>query len=446
MIAAMLFAVGVSASPPTPPTPTPPPTGVPIPFYDAVFNDPNGRISTTLLTLYVDTTCPNSVQVQITIPAAIGTSQTPNVGGYVTGTSWNYATFTGLEDASFLPTVVLQTADISWVFNNADGSSVVTFTNFVDYYSLSAGQYAVIPGSAGFTGSSNAYGISVDVPDSLLSLSPYFLTSNGEVTVSSTATPSLYSVTQTVTSCDPAQTTGDPQFAGFQGQNFQFHGMADEVFNLISTPTFQMNGNFKYLSSGKCDYNETVCYTHPGTYIDQIGFTIGDVRVKAVAGSHPNGLRLWMNDVEVFQTSVQNKIIFAYWNSSEQSGSVQFSEQSKFTIDVPQFAIEVTNSDYFFNLEVALKDASILRSGSKKTNSHKPFLCSSSGMKSSERLAIVEDEMAKHYPRVPIHGLIGQTWRNAVICNHAWVGDASDYVTSSLFSHDSAFNYYETQQ
>jgi len=67
-------------------------------------------------------------------------------------------------------------------------------------------------------------------------------------------------------------------------------------------------------------------------------------------------------------------------------------------------------------------------------------------MKSSERLAIVEDEMSKHYPRVPIHGLIGQTWRNAVICNHDWVGDASDYVTTSLFAHDSAFNYYGTQQ
>jgi len=238
---------------------------------------------------------------------------------------------------------------------------------------------------------------------------------------------------------------GDPQFAGFQGQNFQFHGMADEVFNLISTPTFQMNGNFKYLSSGKCDYNETVCYTHPGTYVDQLGFVIGDISVKAVAGPHDLGLRLWMNDVEITQAStIQNKIIFSYWNSSEETGSVKFSQKSKFTIDVPQFTIEVTNSDYFFNLEVSLKDASILRSGSKRTNLHTKFLCSASGMKSSDRLVAVEDEMAKHYPRVPIHGLIGQTWRNAVICDHAWVGDASDYVTSSIYSYDSAFNYYGT--
>jgi len=295
----------------------------------------------------------------------------------------------------------------------------------------------------------------VDIPDSAFpspfalnplpgaQLTAVTLTYSGSIVPLSP--PSDFNPTTTDTSC--AKSSGDPQFAGFQGQNFQFHGMADEVFNLISTPTFQMNGNFKYLSSGKCDYNETVCYTHPGTYVDQIGFVIGDVEVKAVAGAHELGLRLWMNDVEIkhAQTAIQNKIIFSYWNSSEQIGSVQFNQKTKFTIDVPQFTIEVTNSDYFFNLEVSLKDASVLRSGSKKSKINKTFLCSSSGMKSSERLAIVEDEMSKHYPRVPIHGLIGQTWRNAVICDHAWVGDASDYVTSSLFAYDSAFNYYATQ-
>jgi len=63
-------------------------------------------------------------------------------------------------------------------------------------------------------------------------------------------------------------------------------------------------------------------------------------------------------------------------------------------------------------------------------------------MKSSDRLARVEERMLIHYPSVPMHGLIGQTWRNVEICNHAWVGDASDYVTSGLFATDSAFNFY----
>lgn len=246
----------------------------------------------------------------------------------------------------------------------------------------------------------------------------------------------------------PATGNGDPQFSGFQGQNFQFHGMADEVFNLISTPTFQMNGNFKYLSSGKCDYNETVCFTHPGTYVDQIGFTIGDIKIKAVAGSHEKGLRAWMNDIEIHRAHAGNnhKIIFAINNSTTETGSFQYTQTGRLSLDLPQFHVEVINSDYFFNMEVSLKDTSILRAGMKQVKLREKVLCASEGMKSSDRMEHVESRMAQHYPRVPIHGLIGQTWRNALVCDHPWVGDASDYVTSSLFATDSAFNYYGTSQ
>jgi hypothetical protein len=246
----------------------------------------------------------------------------------------------------------------------------------------------------------------------------------------------------------PATGNGDPQFSGFQGQNFQFHGMADEVFNLISTPTFQMNGNFKYLSSGKCDYNETVCFTHPGTYVDQIGFTVGDIKIKAVAGSHEAGLRTWMNDIEIHRAHAGNnhKIIFAINNSTTETGSFQYTQSGRLSLDLPQFHVEVINSDYFFNMEVSLKDTSILRAGMKQVKLRQKFLCASEGMKTSERMERVESRMAQFYPRVPIHGLIGQTWRNALICDHSWVGDASDYVTSGLFATDSAFNYYGTSQ
>lgn len=241
---------------------------------------------------------------------------------------------------------------------------------------------------------------------------------------------------------------GDPQFIGFQGQNFQFHGMADEVFNLISTPTFQMNGNFKYISAGKCDYNDTACFTHPGTYVDQIGFMIGDIKIKAVSGSHDKGLRAWMNDIEIHRAHAgnNNKIIFAINNSTTETGSFQYTQTGRLALDLPQFHVEIINSDYFFNMEVSLKDTQVLRAGAKQVKLREKVLCAADGMKSEDRMSHVESRMAKHYPRVPIHGLIGQTWRNALICDHPWVGDASDYVTSSLLASDSAFNYYGTQQ
>jgi len=364
------------------------------------------------------------VQIQVVVPASSGLND--NIQG----------DFSGGFGPIYLPGDVggVATPGFNGAYISFDGANTFTFFGFDYFQSVGNGYVEVV----------------VDILDSTFAqYAPNFLLNPliGQTTASITLNNYAdFFPTTTDTSC--AQAGGDPQFAGFQGQNFQFHGMADEVFNLISTPTFQMNGNFKYLSSGKCDYNETVCYTHPGTYVDQLGFVIGDVQVKAISGAHESGLRLWMNDVEVkhAQTAIQNKVIFSYWNSSEFTGSVQFTQKGKFTIDLPQFTVEVTNSDYFFNLEVSLKDSGILRSGAKSTKLHKKFLCSSTGMKSSERLAIVEDEMSKHYPRVPIHGLIGQTWRNAVICDHAWVGDASDYVTSSLFAYDSAFNYYGTAQ
>jgi len=415
--------------------------GVPIPstdVQDAHFQDPFG--AGTLLSVELnsclsipDLINPNkgNLQVQVTIPGLVDGGG-DDVNAYFGGGAFS-SVFVGTSQ--FIGPPVGSQATITY-----DGVNTVTFSNF-NLSTISNDSQLNLNGWVS---------VDIDVPDIVFKNMGVFTlvpivptTSPFTINLSS---PSDFTVYADFSLCGPGGLGGDPQFAGFQGQNFQFHGMADEVFNLISTPTFQMNGNFKYLSSGKCDYNDTVCYTHPGTYVDQLGFVIGDITVKAIAGPHDLGLRLWMNDVEITQAStIQNKIIFSYWNSSEETGSVKFSQKSKFTVEVPQFTVEVTNSDYFFNLEVSLKDVSILRSGSKRTSLHTKLLCSASGMRSSDRLVAVENEMAKHYPRVPIHGLIGQTWRNAMICDHAWVGDASDYVTSSLYAYDSAFNYYGTQ-
>jgi hypothetical protein len=241
----------------------------------------------------------------------------------------------------------------------------------------------------------------------------------------------------------------DPQFSGFQGQNFQFHGMADEVFNLISTPTFQLNGNFRYLSTGQCNYNDTTCWSHPGTYVDQLGFLLGDIRIKAIAGPHDLGLQLYMNDIQIHLQHHQrshNKIIFAIGNSSRETGSIEYVHRGRVVVDTPMFNIAIHNADYFFNMEVIYKDHEVLRAGKKSVKLRELYLCSNDGMKSEDRMKRVEQRMNQFYPHVPLHGLIGQTWRNAQICDHAWVGDASDYVTSDLFATDSAFNYYGTPQ
>lgn len=205
----------------------------------------------------------------------------------------------------------------------------------------------------------------------------------------------------------PSNIAGDPQFVGLQGQHYQVHGQPGEVFNLISAPSFSLNAHFVYLSSGGvCDYNNTACFSHPGTYIDRLGFLIGDQSVKVVADSHSSGLRVWLNDQQVLTTSV------AIGNTA----SIALTGHDQMTVRTSQFLIQVTNSDHFFNLQVSLLDDKLLQAGAL------PFRAEGSSSK----------QLAHLYPAAPVHGLLGQTWKNVVYeGNHPYEGEIEDYLIAS---------------
>jgi hypothetical protein len=252
---------------------------------------------------------------------------------------------------------------------------------------------------------------------------------------------------------------GDPQFAGFHGQQFQFHGLADEVFNLISTPTMQLNSHFVYLSSGKCDYNQTMCWSHPGTYVDALGFTIpsakGDMQIKMVAGSHEKGLRVWMGPVggDMHEVHLGSHTAGFRWPISNDSSAVatlQYNVFGEASVHTPLLDIRVVNSDYFFNMEVSLLDQAILRAGAKKHTVTDREIChqDQNGQAQIEHAehqhGMVEAAlMKKYHTDYPLHGLIGQTWRNVLVCGKHWMGAVNDYVVNSLFSDDYYFNYYK---
>jgi len=71
-----------------------------------------------------------------------------------------------------------------------------------------------------------------------------------------------------------------------QGQDFQVHGMPDEIFNMITYPNLQVNARFVYLSSGACHDNFTTCFAHPGTYISEEGIRLGSDKIHIQAGSY----------------------------------------------------------------------------------------------------------------------------------------------------------------
>jgi len=88
---------------------------------------------------------------------------------------------------------------------------------------------------------------------------------------------------------------GDPQIYGLQGQDFQVHGVPDEIFNMITYPNLQVNARFVYLSSGECIDNYTACFAHPGTYISEEGIRLGNDKIHVRAGTAKKGLTVSVN-------------------------------------------------------------------------------------------------------------------------------------------------------
>jgi len=95
---------------------------------------------------------------------------------------------------------------------------------------------------------------------------------------------------------------GDPQIVGMQGQDFQVHGMPDEIFNVVSYPSLQVNARFTYLESGACHDNFTACFAHPGTYISEEGFRVGVDKVRVIAGSFKKRV---ISDIEQQKSSLK---------------------------------------------------------------------------------------------------------------------------------------------
>jgi hypothetical protein len=234
----------------------------------------------------------------------------------------------------------------------------------------------------------------------------------------------------------PPGAGGDPVFWGFQGQEFQFHGLPDEHFNLISSPSVQLNAHFVYLSSGKCDYNETMCFTHPGTYMDVLGFSIAESRVKLVAGTHAAGLRLWVNDVEVPRGAAVRSL------SSNITASLKHGKDGQVRIHTDLIDYEIANSDMFMNIKASLGSTELLHVGATKHTITDRAICKTNIETHNHQL--IESTVAKKYPiTTQLHGLIGQTWRNVKVCGRDWMGTVQDYIVSELFGQEYHYNYFQ---
>jgi len=107
----------------------------------------------------------------------------------------------------------------------------------------------------------------------------------------------------------------------------------------------------------------------------------------------------------------------------------------------PNHSHELVNADYFFNLAVSALDHDMLMAGSKKHTITDRATCTQ-----HSHGAIEAALLKKYQVAFPVHGLVGQTWRNVEVCGKQWIGSVQDYVVSNLFSSDYTYNFYNSTQ
>ena len=183
---------------------------------------------------------------------------------------------------------------------------------------------------------------------------------------------------------------GDPQFAGFLGQNYQIHGVANQVYSIISDALVQVNAMFVFLTKGHCPPPaarlpfKTACWSHAGSYLGRLTLqTLANDSIDIVAGAAglgftsvvANGAELqlgeeWRGNA---LTAAVNNHPHAHHLSRAHCSLVH---SHVVRCHVGLYELTVTNSDGFLNLhEVAVSDWTAL--------THE----------------------------VQSHGLLGQTWR-----------------------------------
>ena len=155
---------------------------------------------------------------------------------------------------------------------------------------------------------------------------------------------------------------GDPSFSGFHGQApYQVHGIPGEVFNVLTAASLQVNALFTFLDRGDALTSAemvaarqrhsttalpvTQPWSHPGTYLSQLGIRVGNLSLLLEAGSYEEGIRaarlLSGEGLEVGQTVRDGRV------------SVTWETTHAVRVRHPLVSFVAVNSDGFFNVEDA---------------------------------------------------------------------------------------------
>jgi len=213
----------------------------------------------------------------------------------------------------------------------------------------------------------------------------------------------------------------------FKGNNSKCMAFLIAVLVLSLLQTIFLNAQFTYLANGFCDYNDTTCFTHPGTYMGALYLGMVGASVKIVAGPHESGFHKVMFSDHVVQ--VGDYINLPVSNSSY----VHLSSDRHITIHLEDtVTLSITNSDHFVNYHATLHDRNMLSFGARHLTIR------------DSNPSTVASSLAAHFPSYPMHGLLGQTWRFVQYAEkRLYQGDVADYIVPALSRPEFAYSQYQ---
>ena len=161
---------------------------------------------------------------------------------------------------------------------------------------------------------------------------------------------------------------GDPAFTGFHNQHFQVHGIPNKLFNLLSTPTLQVNARFKMIKDGEAMTSGqmrhvrllseiksgssssslpiTTAFSHDGTFLGEMGIKLQSHSLHVLAGAYATGIHTVTLDGVALPVS--NKPVML-----TKTIAVTRPHTHSLVVDTAEVSFVIVNSDHFFNIEQA---------------------------------------------------------------------------------------------
>lgn len=153
--------------------------------------------------------------------------------------------------------------------------------------------------------------------------------------------------------------SGDPEFSGFLGQQFQVHGVPDWIYNIISYNTMQLNTRFKFFGTGRSTLNTldtlpeltTKSWTHPGNYMGDMGIKLHSQRLYVKPGSWEHGFKLVTVDNKKLSISSRLIPIGIQDDQNELTQYIVYRNTHEIEIHTALLHIVLVNADHFINVQ-----------------------------------------------------------------------------------------------